>query len=216
VLLYETRRTYALSLASALDNLRLKYRLVTDQSGLLEALTEADYTHLIMPASAYPDFEASLKPNLVKVRIALTGEYAQTMTEGNICYLLLPAYSRTIADFINDTTELSNNNDAVLGCPDFMMPRAHILLVDDLEINLMVAEGLLIPYAAQVDLCQSGFESVALVKENEYDLVFMDHMMPDLDGIEATRRIRALVGERFQKLPIIALTANAVPGQRAG
>jgi DNA-binding NarL/FixJ family response regulator len=51
-----------------------------------------------------------------------------------------------------------------------------------------------------------------MAQDQPFDLIFMDHMMPDMDGVEATKRIRALVGERFKKLPIIALTANAVSG----
>jgi CheY-like chemotaxis protein len=64
----------------------------------------------------------------------------------------------------------------------------------------------------RVDLCPSGGEAIARIKQNEYDLVFMDHMMPGMDGIEATRRIRALPGKRFGEMPIIALTANAIAG----
>jgi CheY-like chemotaxis protein len=66
----------------------------------------------------------------------------------------------------------------------------------------------------KTDVCLSGMDAVALVGANYYDLVFMDHMMPEMDGIEATALIRAMQGEYFQKVPIIALTANAVSGMR--
>jgi CheY-like chemotaxis protein len=86
--------------------------------------------------------------------------------------------------------------------------------VDDIKTNLDVAEGLLAPYAMGVDSCQSGEEAIRLVGKNTYDLVLMDHMMPGMDGIETTKRIRALAGEYFQKLPIVVLTANAIAGMR--
>ena len=92
-------------------------------------------------------------------------------------------------------------------------PGFHVLVVDDVEINLMVAEGLLTSYEMTVDTCLSGKEAISLVQENDYNLVLMDHMMPGLDGIETTAAIRAL-GGRFGKLPIVALTANAITGMK--
>ncbi|MDR0466474.1 MAG: response regulator [Deltaproteobacteria bacterium] len=95
----------------------------------------------------------------------------------------------------------------------FTAPEAAVLLVDDISINLMVAEGLLAPYKMRVFTCLDGRAAVALVQEHSFDLVFMDHMMPEMDGIEATRAIRAL-GGAFADLPVVALTANVVSGMR--
>ncbi|GHV56498.1 hypothetical protein FACS189460_1380 [Deltaproteobacteria bacterium] len=96
----------------------------------------------------------------------------------------------------------------------FIAPEARLLVVDDVAVNLKVANGLLAPYRAAVELCQSGREAVELVRSKNYDLVFMDHMMPGMDGVEATRAIRDLSGEKYRSLPIVALTANAVSGMR--
>ena len=92
----------------------------------------------------------------------------------------------------------------------FSLENARILVVDDIPANLKVAIGLLSPYRAKVDTCISGAKAIELVKQQKYDLVFMDHMMPEMDGIEATARIRAL----GKQVPIVALTANAVVGMR--
>ncbi|MCL2218855.1 MAG: ATP-binding protein [Chitinispirillia bacterium] len=94
----------------------------------------------------------------------------------------------------------------------FIAPDAKLLIVDDIPTNLKVAAGLMAPYSMQVKTCESGAEAIKMVSEEAFDIVFMDHMMPEMDGIEATMRIRKLGGERFEKLPIIALTANAVSG----
>jgi len=94
----------------------------------------------------------------------------------------------------------------------FIAPGARVLVVDDVTINLMVAEGLLKLYQIQIHTCISGEEAIEAVQREEYDLVFMDHMMPGMDGMEATAAIRSLEGEGFQKLPIVALTANAISG----
>jgi CheY-like chemotaxis protein len=100
------------------------------------------------------------------------------------------------------------------GVAQFMAPSARILIVDDLITNLRVAEGLMLPYKMQIDVCQSGAEAIEQVKGKAYDIVFMDHMMPEMDGIEAAQKIRALDGEEYKNLPIVALTANAVSGVR--
>jgi CheY-like chemotaxis protein len=97
---------------------------------------------------------------------------------------------------------------------DFTAPEARILIVDDIETNLKVVEGLLAPYEMKVHVCASGTEAIRTAREGVYDVIFMDHMMPEMNGIEATAAIRAMEGEYFKAVPIIALTANAVSGMR--
>lgn len=96
----------------------------------------------------------------------------------------------------------------------FIAPGAHILLVDDNDLNLVVAKDLLKPLQMQIDTAENGMQAVDLVQRNHYDLVLMDHMMPVMDGIEAAKAIRALPEDKYQKLPIIALTANAMVDAR--
>jgi CheY-like chemotaxis protein len=95
----------------------------------------------------------------------------------------------------------------------FTAPDARILIVDDISVNLMVAEGLLAPYKMQIECCSSGADAVILTEKNYYDLVLMDHLMPGMDGIETTARIRA--GKCVNlRVPIVALTANAIVGMK--
>ena len=88
-------------------------------------------------------------------------------------------------------------------------PEAKVLIVDDFKVNLMVAVNLMKKYEMQIDTATSGMEAVEKVKNTKYDIVFMDHMMPEMDGIDTTKMIRSL-GEQYQDLVIIALTANAI------
>lgn len=94
---------------------------------------------------------------------------------------------------------------------DFVAPTAEILVVDDNAINLTVVKGLLAPLQMKIDTALSGKEAVLKVTDKRYDIIFMDHMMPEMDGVETTRVIRRLLGNNGQ-VPIIALTANAVEG----
>jgi signal transduction histidine kinase/CheY-like chemotaxis protein/HPt (histidine-containing phosphotransfer) domain-containing protein len=92
---------------------------------------------------------------------------------------------------------------------DFM-PYGRVLIVDDVESNLYVARGLMSPYGLSIDTSTSGFEAIEKIRSGSvYDVIFMDHMMPKMDGIEAAKIIRSL----GYKEPIVALTANALAGQ---
>ena len=98
----------------------------------------------------------------------------------------------------------------------FTAPGALVLVVDDISTNLKVVNGLLDPYKMEVDLCLSGIEAIEMVKNEKYDLVFMDYRMPNMDGVETTKNIRALGDSNpyYSTLPIIALTADAVSGRK--
>ncbi|MDR3116055.1 MAG: response regulator [Treponema sp.] len=96
------------------------------------------------------------------------------------------------------------------------MPYGKVLVVDDVEINLDVMTGILMPYRLRVDTALSGKEAIEMVRAEEprYDLIFMDHMMPEMDGIETVRIIRKINSDYARTVPIIALTANAIAGNR--
>ena len=88
----------------------------------------------------------------------------------------------------------------------------NILVVDDNRVNVKVLSAFLKHFKVQADAALSGAEAIEMVKNKKYDLIFMDHMMPDMDGIETTRRIRSLDDRYYHNAPIIACTANVVKG----
>ena len=94
---------------------------------------------------------------------------------------------------------------------DFTAPRAKILVVDDIEINLAVAEALLSTFDIAPDMATSGKEAIEMAGSVKYDIIFMDHMMPGMDGLETTKHIREEAGLNSAS-PIVALTANAIMG----
>jgi len=95
----------------------------------------------------------------------------------------------------------------------FIAPACRALVVDDVAFNLAVAKGLLATWQLDIRTCQSGQEALELLQADDFDLVFMDHMMPGMDGIETTRQLRGL-SEKLKRIPVIALTANAISGMR--
>lgn len=97
---------------------------------------------------------------------------------------------------------------------NFTAPECRVLVVDDTAINLTVVKGLLRPTLIQVDTALSGHEALKLVTEKRYDLIFLDHRMPVMDGIETLRFMQTLDANLNKDVPVIALTANAVSGAR--
>ena len=96
---------------------------------------------------------------------------------------------------------------------DFIAPDAKILIVDDNAINITVAEGLLRPLQAKCFSAGGGQEAIDKVKEEHFDVILKDHMMPGLDGIETTRIIKKTIPTAAET-PIISLTANAMEGAK--
>lgn len=128
---------------------------------------------------------------------------ASVYGEGSVFSIVIPAV-------LGNENEIVKNDESLDG---FYAPSLKALIVDDNEINLSVADGLLGLYHISCDMASSGEESIAMVQKTDYDIVFMDHMMPGMDGLQATANIRSL-GGKYEKLTIIALTANASSSAR--
>lgn len=96
----------------------------------------------------------------------------------------------------------------------FTAPKARILVVDDTEINLKVFTSLLSKTKMQIETADSGDACIQLFKKNHYDLIFLDHMMPNKDGIETMKEMKTLQDTPNTDTPVICLTANAISGMR--
>lgn len=129
----------------------------------------------------------------------------------NIRFVRKPLYTMTEAMIFNRQNLYYYDEDMDAVDIDFIAPAAEVLIVDDNAINLTVAEGLLEPLKMKIDTALSGKEAIDKISVHHYDMVFMDHMMPELDGVETTHIIRRFHTE-YNDVPIIALTANAVDG----
>lgn len=131
----------------------------------------------------------------------------------NLKIVKKPLYSLNLARLLNKELMLSDGEEESAEDLDFVAPEAEVLIVDDNAINLTVAEGLLEPLEMRIDTATSGKEAIEKISMKQYDLIFMDHMMPEIDGVETTHIIRRF-HEEYQDIPIIALTANAVEGTK--
>lgn len=93
-------------------------------------------------------------------------------------------------------------------------PEANVLLVEDVEMNLMVAKGLLKYSAVRIDTAENGREALERIREKKYDLIFMDHMMPVMDGVEAFRKMMENKDHPNTETPVVIMTANAIVGAK--
>ncbi|MCR5099425.1 MAG: response regulator [Lachnospiraceae bacterium] len=124
-----------------------------------------------------------------------------------------PLYAYPAIKILNEGMD-ATNIDEHGGREKTVFKDVRALIVDDEPMNLVVATSLFRDYEMTIDTAGSGREAIRKFRENDYDLIFMDHMMPEMDGVDAMRLIRGEASDLRKKVGIIALTANAVSGAR--
>lgn len=208
VLVYESREVYLNSLVQSLANLGVQCTAITKQSEFNEALRNNTYSFIFLSSFLYEYVKMTMDKLGVSAKLAIMAEHGENFSYPGARISASPMHAISIANILNDVKDESYN-----GAYDgniFIATNARVLIVDDISTNLKVAEGLIAPYCMQIDTCESGMEAIILARENNYDIIFMDHMMPVMNGVEATLAIRDL--ENCRSTPIVALTANAVSG----
>ncbi len=182
----------------------------------LEALFKAESHYIIVEEKFLTDeLIAHVKDNPELTCIAITSyTYRNTLDDGlNIKILRKPVYSLSLYNAMGIGDFELEDESVEANVYSFTAPDAEILIVDDNSVNLTVAEGLLEPLEMHVDTAESAQSAIEKLHRKPYDLIFMDHMMPEVDGVEATHIIRRLMHE-YDDVPIIALTANAISGAK--
>ena len=197
------------------EQLKIKCHACMNLAELKRRQEIEHFTHIFIGVPEYqldPGYFDSLAK---KTNVAVVLEPKQDKELGSDALLRLykPFYLLSIVSVLNGNIKESDTR-INLRTNMFTAPTAHILIVDDNQMNIRVVEGLLAPYHMKITSANSGKEALGLVDSMDYDLIFMDHMMPEMDGVEAMHRIRDKGRAYFRNLPIIALTANAIAGTR--
>ncbi|MDR2500533.1 MAG: response regulator [Treponema sp.] len=209
-LCYEDQALYAEALDHALRGLGVRGTIVAQVEAFFQELAQGSYAFAFIPLSLAAKTTAFLKEKSLQTAAALMAEPGETRDSQGLPILVRPIYAVPAADALN---RYGPGAAQGLAGP-YLAPQARILAVDDIPANLAVIKGLLAAWQCRVDTAANGEEALWMVQRRQYDLVFMDHMMPVMDGIESVRHIRGLRGPYYQGLPIIAFTANAIMGMR--
>jgi signal transduction histidine kinase/CheY-like chemotaxis protein len=210
VLLYEKRKDYADSIEWSLKNLAIPVDRVDNHTDFESLFLNGMYNFVFVSTQASDATKELVRD---KAKLALLADSSEIVTAlRTIPVISMPAHTISIANVLNGITVKEKIERSKTR---FVAPDAKLLVVDDIVTNLNVVKGLLADYKMQIDVCTSGMQAIDMLENDmSYDLVFLDHMMPEMDGMECISIIRAKPADYYKRLPIIALTANAVSGMR--
>lgn len=206
--LREFNRAMAVNLAKGL---KLRLYSTGERDELLNLLEEIDISHIFTEQSEY-ESERGLFEKLTgdgyKIIVSADNADSVNVAKG-VVVLQKPLYGFSIVRMLNDDYEYDKESDNRV-----YFEGVKALIVDDEPMNLIVASGLLKEYGFVTDTAESGKEAIHKYENGEYDVIFMDHMMPEMDGVEAMKNIRHVADVSLRHPVIIALTANALSGAK--
>ena len=213
VLFYEKTTIHGNMFAKTLADMGIDFCQASDDDFFLKECVDTSYTHIMIAARRYEGIKDKLKEILRPQSIILIGSYMVTIDDA----LVKSTFARQVnclkiyALFNGRQSSMIRHVGYKGG---FICPEAHIMVVDDNIINLEVATSMLSRYQAKVTVAASGKECLKMLKTEPVDLIFLDYMMPEMDGIDTLKNIRALEVPGLKTVPVVALTANAVSGAR--
>ena len=213
VLLYENEEFQREIFDKVLDDMEVVHIDAKTDEMFYEECVKKEYTHILLAVERYEAMEEQLENLLPPQSIVLisvgTNSYYNELVHAVI--------NRPVSCLNVDILFEGKKNYAVRNIGfsgEFECPEAKIMVVDDNLINLEVAVELLKKYTSQIITAVSGKECLQTLQEEQVDLIFLDYMMPEMDGIETLKNIRALDIPGVEKIPVVALTANVVSGAR--
>ena len=184
--------------------------------GLLKLQRSNTLTHVFIAQAEYEENREYYEELASTLRVVVIAEKEYVLdSESRLLIIHKPFSALSVANLLNgEIGERGFAEAQAAGRKPFTCVGVRALAVDDEEMNLVVAKGVLGSYGIEVDTCLSGREAIVQCGSVPYDIIFLDHMMPGFDGVETLKKIRELRNGMYQDLPVIALTANTVSGAR--
>lgn len=212
----EIRDEYTMNIKHMVEQLGARVHVCKNLPELKRRMERERYTHIFISMAEYRGNEMFFDELSKQIRLILIidMEDQQFIKNPKIHILLKPFFVLPIVNILKESMEDVPEVEQNYSHKRFIAPDAHIMVVDDNLMNLKVMEGLLRAYQIKVTTAVSGFECIEKLESKDYDFVFMDHMMPEMDGVETLEHIRNIPGEYYRSVPIVALTANALSGMR--
>ncbi len=212
----EVRGYYDGLILNLVEGLGIKGYQTHNFEGLLKLQRSHKLTHVFIAQSEYEENRAYYEELTDTLRVIVIAEKEFALdSQSRLLMIHKPFSALSVANLLNGELGARGFAEAqAAGRKPFTCPGVRALAVDDEEMNLVVAKGVLGSYGIEVDTCLSGREAVARCNGTAYDIIFLDHMMPGFDGVQTLKKIRELQNGAYQDLPVIALTANTVSGAR--
>ena len=183
---------------------------VDSGKNLRELSKSIHLTHLFAGEEEYLGEREYLQEVARKIPVfVVVGEHTVLSEEPHIHLIRKPFFCFPVVGILNSADGVGGNGTGAL-----YLPTTRALVVDDEPMNLTVATSMFSRYGMTVYTADSGREAIDRCRNEEFDIVFMDHMMPGMDGVEAMKRIRRDAGRTGRTFPIVALTANAISSAR--
>jgi len=193
----------------------IMFRICRNLPELKRRIEYENYSHIFIGWEEYCEDRCYFEKLAEDYTVVLLLNYGQeTMVRGNMLRIYKPFTVLSIAAVFNGQRIVQNDEQHITLHKRFIAPQASVLVVDDNAMNLKVMARLLLPYQIKVSMAGGGMEALEKLDKTAYDCVFLDHMMPEMDGVETLHKIRQKPGTYFQTLPVIAFTANAIGGAR--
>ena len=212
----ETRDAYEQLVTHLSGQLKVKCHLCRNLAELKRRAGREVFTHLFIGIVEYEEEREffDFLGESVRVVVVAGRRNRERVKNKNIYFLYKPLFIMPVVMLLNDEKIVQGINDIYDFHSRFIAPGVNVLAVDDNLMNVRVLEGLLRPYQIRLSMAMSGAQALEMIDSMAYDLVFMDLMMPEMDGVETMQRIRSKNGNYFKKIPMVVLTANAISGMR--
>lgn len=212
----EVRKYYDQMIFHLVNGLGIEGYQAHNFEGLLKIKSKHKLSHVFIAQAEYMENVSYYEDLAKSIRVVVIADKAFTLDkESKLLVIRKPLFMLSVVNLLNGEIQRNHSQqDQPAVRQHFSCVGVRALAVDDEEMNLVVAKGILGSYGIQIDTCLSGKEAIEKCNDMSYDLIFLDHMMPGMDGIETLRHIREIDGGIYKNLPIVALTANTVSGAR--
>ena len=212
-IIYEKNADLANALKSVLDTLNINALITNDRVEFEDAILSSNYHYVCICAERYMENQRFIDRMMDNHRLIIISDISQSVQVEKNCYILTrPTHLINVANAYNN--ESNDFSRVIIQKGGFTCPNTTILVVDDNLTNLEVASGLLKKYDATIVTANSGNECINTIENMHVDIIFLDYMMPEMNGIDTLYNIRALANENAKTVPVVALTANVVSGAR--